>query len=168
MLLFTIKYRKGARFFIYTDQLLICVDSLIPYNFGDVEKSRIITNYLLLSFINFSCDMLPSLVTINVSNTFIHLISYPTVYDTGITLKVMKEYLVETAVINFGCMVICFAFQSHINFMKENGLLLEQRNQFLGGLKEGFIALSEDMQSILYSNKASQRMLLTKTTDSED
>ena len=165
MLLFTFKYRKGARFFIYTDMLLICIDSLIPYNFGDVAKSRIMTNYLILSFINFSCDMLPSLITINVANTFIHLISYPKVYDTGFTLKVMKEYLVETAVINFGCMVICLGLQNYINYMKENALLLEQRNQFLGGLKEGFIALSEDMQSILYSNTASQRMLLTKTTD---
>ena len=51
--------------------------------------------------------------------------------------------------------------------MKENALLLEQRNQFLGGLKEGFIALSEDLQSILYSNTASRRMLLTKKTESE-
>ena len=165
MLLLTIKYRKLARFFIYIDMLLICTDSLKPKDYGDAPYFRLKTDFLLLSFINFCCDTLPSLVTINLANTFIHLISYPTVYDKGLTFKGMKEYIVETLFINFGCMVICLGFQSYINYMKENALLLEQRNQFLGGLKEGFIALSEDMQSILYSNTASQRMLLTKTTD---
>ena len=125
MLLLTFKYRKLARFFIYMDMLLICMDSLIPMNFGDVPYFRFKSSFLLLSFINFCCDTLPSLVAINLANTFIHLISYPTVYDKGLTFKGMKEYLVETLFINFGCMVICYGFQSYINYMKENALLLE-------------------------------------------
>ena len=125
MLLLTFKYRKLARFFIYMDMLHICINSLIPMNFGDVPYFRLKTDFLLLSFINFCCDTLPSLVSINLANTFIHLISYPTVYDKEFTFKDMKEYVVETLFINFGCMVICLGFQNYINYMKENALLLE-------------------------------------------
>ena len=46
--------------------------------------------------------------------------------------------------------------------MTANEVLLRQRNQILGGLREGFIALTIDGDSIIFSNEASKQILISK------
>ena len=56
-----------------------------------------------LSFVNFACDLLPALICTNLAHMFIHLVSFPLVYDADIK---WWEFFVEGYILNSGCVAM--------------------------------------------------------------
>ena len=59
-----------------------------------------------LSFVNFACDLLPAFIFTNLAHMFIHLVSFPLVYDADIK---WQDFLVEGYILNSGCIAMMIA-----------------------------------------------------------
>ena len=109
MILVCCKFPEISRFIIYYEQTVIFLNSFRPLDHGESSMSRMTMLYLLLSFLTFSCDFIPSMISTNAVNIVTHWVCFPLTYKIDNKSLFVIEFLISVVALNLCLLVVAIA-----------------------------------------------------------
>ena len=167
MILVCCKFPEISRFIIYYEQTVIFLNSFRPLDHGESSISRMTMLYLLLSFLTFSCDFIPSMISTNAVNIVTHWVCFPLTYKIDNKSLFVIEFLISVVALNLCLLVVAIAQVRVQVTLKNFEKIVQAYIKLLNGLKEGFIALTPHDNRFLYANKSAKLIVTQLATDEE-